>query len=86
MKKPQLSWWTTIDNSYRVFTPLLTAKPHALGPIPEDILKAQKLKMELGIKAKEFEFGGHRVQKEAESLSHPYAQEIDAYIESLGDE
>ncbi len=40
----------------------------------------------MGVKAKEFEFGGHRIQKEAESLSHPYAKEIDEFIESLNDD
>ena len=63
MKKPQLSWWNSIDNSYRVFIPAIESKPHGKHPIPDDIVKKQEAKKKDPLKWRQFSFGEHRIQK-----------------------
>ena len=57
MLKPQLQWWTTIDNSYYHFIPSLSleeGKPSGTHPIPEEITRAIRDKMANPMKYRQF--------------------------------
>ena len=42
MRKPQHAWWSQVDNTYNPFIPQIKSKPHAVAPIPPEIIEAQK--------------------------------------------
>ncbi len=45
MMKPQLAWWTHVDNSYYKFVPqidLIAGKPFGKYPYPEELIEAIK--------------------------------------------
>ena len=60
IKKPQFTWWSTLDNTYYPFLPKLTSKPNGKYPLPEALVKAQKDKEENPQKYKQLVFGEHK--------------------------
>eukprot|EP00347_Sterkiella_histriomuscorum_P018705 403344491 len=84
LKKSQIQWWTSIDNSYRPFVPTLASKPNSKYPLSEDIVTAQRQIAANPLLNRQFQLGDHKQQKDAVSLSHPYYQEIEEFQEEVG--
>lgn len=85
IKKPQISWWTSIDNSYFPFIPLLDSKPNGKYPLPKEITLAQLDKQNNPNKYRYFAFGDHNLQKNEAPLPHPYLQELEDFEEEIKD-
>ena len=64
MMKPQLAWWTHVDNSYYRFVPqidLTVGKPSGQYPYPQELLEAIKGKQANPMKFKDYQFRGHKI-------------------------
>ena len=82
MMKPQLAWWTHIDNSFYKFVPLIdltVEKPYGKYPYSQEVIDAIKDKLANPMKFKSYQFGDHKIQEGQNSLPHPYFQELEEF-------
>jgi hypothetical protein len=91
MMKPQLAWWSQIDNSYYAFIPNLEIvsdkayKAEGKYPIQVETEKSIQDRFKNPQKYKSLEFGGHKMQKDQKGLPHPYQRELEDYDQEVAE-
>mmetsp|Transcript_10097 Transcript_10097/g.17039 ORF Transcript_10097/g.17039 Transcript_10097/m.17039 type:complete len:157 (+) Transcript_10097:363-833(+) len=86
LRKPQLAWQASIDNSYHPFIPTLKQKPHGKSEIHKSIVLAQKDLEENNTKYKSFGMSDSKAQEDPSqwySLPNPYHFEIEQLDSAL---
>jgi hypothetical protein len=64
MMKPQLAWWSSIDNSYYQFIPnigIQEGKPSGNYPYPDKLVEAIRDKEKNPQKYKNYKYGDHKI-------------------------